>query len=824
MVDIGALFGQSSGSSAPSIPALATFKRLVKTRNTQLDVFAKQAKMQKDVEYFKSKIGTIESAEQLVKDRRLLAFVTSAFGLDGEEKNGGKLRRILESDLKDEKSLANRQIDPRFKQFAEAFKFKEFGSFYLKQSFFVNDVVNRYVRNEFEKSLGDKNPGLREAAYFLRTIGGVTDTFQILGDKVLRAIVTKALGLPDAIVNQSVEKQKALIDAKLDIKKFANATSSTGGTSSTKSPLDLARDEQNSIADARAVVKGSQDTLNTVLNRIKTIQDEYARLSNIQSLTGPYASEIAVQEAAAPELLRQQGLLAAAGEAMGRVQTHTARMQQLIQLAGNSATDADTLDEYKTEFAELKAKIESAISGATYARDGAAAGASFTSENLLDGSIGSAISVQIKSAGDTTVVRSHDLSASSSFQTYLDNANAAFQAITGTSDSSNIQSAATAMSSAKSSADTVRITVGVDTTTFEAGIKSVPQWAGTFNTAGVYNAAESVRDAGRRMLDVNLLLNDIRSVASESALLDTGADRTDLQARYTDLLSQLSDAVSTTDASDNLLAGGSQSYQVIGNYYAQVRGRDLDALVHDALAAGDVTSATNANAVTALLDGSVKTTMETTAREISVDSKTISLAADKLDPRAGVDSLYRKLATDMEALTGQALVNKKNLLDPDQASIRLALGVSTLPITISAKTAFETDVSDLLEGGSLNLPTDSSDTSGALATLEMVRFNAARVLSDLNGDARKLDAAKALTASRIKDLEEKQTSGGGTNADGNQIDASAFAIKFVERYLTLKDAEASATASGLGSATGNGYLTQLIQPLKFRGGKLDTSS
>ena len=823
MVDIGALFGQSSGASTPSIPALATFKRLVKTRNTQIDAFAKQAKMQKDVEYFKSKIGSIENPEQLVKDRRLLTFVTSAFGLDGEEKNGGKIRRILESDLKDERSFANRQIDPRFKQLAEAFKFKEFGNFYLKQSMFVNDVVNRYVRNEFEKSLGDKNPTLREAAYFLRTIGGVTDTFQILGDKVLRSIVTTALGLPPEIVNQSVEKQKALIDAKLDVKKFAKS-GSTSGSSATKSPLDLARDEQTSIADARAVVKGSQDTLNTVLGRIKTIQDEYARLNNIQSASGPYASEIPVQEAAAPELLRQQGLLAAAGEAMGRVATHTARMQQLIQLAGNSETDAGTLGEYKTEFADLKTKIESAISGATYARDSAAAGVSFTSENLLNGSIGSSITVQIKSAGDTTVVRSHDLSASSSFQTYLDNANAAFQAITGTGDSSNIQSAATAVSSAKSSSDTVRLTVGVDTTLFDTGIKSVSQWAGTFNTVGVYNAAESVRDAGRRMLDVNLLLNDIRSVASESALLDASADRTDLQARYSDLLSQLSGTISATDASDNLLAGGSQSYQVIGNYYTQARGRDLGALVHDVLAAGDVTSATNANAVTALLDGSVKTTMETTAREISVDSKTISLAADKLDPRAGVDSLYRKLATEMDGLTAKALVGKKNLLDPDQASIRLALGVSTLPITITAKTAFETDVSDLLQGGSLNLPTDSSDTSGALATLEMVRFNAARVLSDLNGDARKLDAAKALTASRIKDLEEKQSSGGGTNADGNQVDANAFAIKFVEKYLTLKDAEASATASGLGSASGNGYLTQLIQPLKFRGGKIDTSS
>jgi hypothetical protein len=176
----------------------------------------------------------------------------------------------------------------------------------------------------------------------------------------------------------------------------------------------------------------------------------------------------------------------------------------------------------------------------------------------------------------------------------------------------------------------------------------------------------------------------------------------------------------------------------------------------------------------------------------------------------------------MEGLVGKAAASNKNLLDPDQASIRLVLGVATQPITIAAKTAFETDVMELLESGSLDLPTDSGDTSGALATLETVRFNAARVLSDLNSDARKLDAAKALTASRIKDLEEKQASGTGS-ATGNQIDATAFAIKFVERYLTLKDSEAAAAASGI-TATGNSYLTQLIQPLKLRGGRIDLSS
>jgi hypothetical protein len=351
--------------------------------------------------------------------------------------------------------------------------------------------------------------------------------------------------------------------------------------------------------------------------------------------------------------------------------------------------------------------------------------------------------------------------------------------------------------------------------------RTVSQWAGTFNTADIYDGAESLRDAGRRVLDVNLLVAEIREVAAESALRDVAADRSDLTARYSDLLGELSTAISTTDAADNLLAGGNQSYQMIGDFYAQTRGRDLLALVHSPLNSGDVASGDNANAVIALIDGSIKTTMETTSREIGIDSKSISLAADQLDPRAGVDGLYRKLSTDMEGLVGKALVNKKNLLDPDQASIKLVLGAASQNITITAKTGFESDVLDLLDSASLLLPTDAGDTSGALAMLETVRFNAARVLSDLNSDARKLDAAKSTTSNRIKDLEEKASSS-GTGVANLQVSANSFAIKFIEKYLTLRDQQVAAEQGGFGS--GNAYLTQLIQPIKIRGGGLDFST
>jgi len=812
MVDIGA-----SGFGTPVVPALASFKLLLKNRNGQLDAFAKQAKVLKDIAYFKEKIAKVETPADIVKDRRLLMFVTSAFGLEGEEKFGGRVRKVLESDLKDPNSFANRSIDPRYKQLAEAFKFKEFGNFYPKQAFFVNDVVNRYVRNEFEKSLGDKNPALREAAYFLRTIGDVKDTYQILGDKVLRSIVTTALGLPANIAVQSIEKQKALIDAKLDIKKFqtAAAAAAAAGATKPKTSLTLAKEELTSITTTREVVKKSQEAVTSILDRIQGIKDEYDRLANIQNVTGPYAAEIPVQQAAAPELLRQQGLLSAAQEAMGRVSANVTRLNELMQLVGNPDTDAQELADYKTEFADLKTEIEQAIAGATYNFDGTGVGASFAPQNLLDGSVGSAISVQIKSTGETTVVRTHDLTGA--FQTALNNANTAFQNITGAGDGANISAASSALTTAKSTSDTVRLTVDVDANLFQQGIDSVSQWAGTFNTAGTYGGAEALRDAGARIVDIDGIMSDIRNVASESALRDVAADRSDLNDRYTTLLAELSTAITTSDAATNLLTTGDQDYQVIGDTYARARGRDLLALIHSPLAGSDVSDVANANAVIAQIDGTISDELLTASRQIGLDAKFFGLAADKLDPRAGVDSLYRKLSTDMEGLVEKAVSGGKNLLDADQDDIKLVLGAAGVNVTVSAKTAFATDVADLLEAGSLLLPSDAVDSTTALAKLEAVRFNAARILSDLNSDARKLDSAKSVTGTKINDLEARATANGSTD---DKIDASSFAIKFIEKYLTYKDQENAMAAMG-GFGSGNAYLTQLIQPIKIRGGGLD---
>jgi len=211
------LTGATTGFSQPAYPI---FQALQQTRDRQFAAFERDPLVSREAAYFMERAGQVKSVEEFLADRRLLAVALSAFGMDEEINYLGRIKKVLSESVADKDALANKLIDPRFKEIAEAFKFAELGTFNLGLSAFRRDIVAKYKTNEFEKFLGEQNPALREVEYFRRKVGEVENTYDILGDKVLRSVVTFGLQLPVEIALQSVEKQKALIDARVDIEDF----------------------------------------------------------------------------------------------------------------------------------------------------------------------------------------------------------------------------------------------------------------------------------------------------------------------------------------------------------------------------------------------------------------------------------------------------------------------------------------------------------------------------------------------------------------------------------------------------------------------------
>ncbi len=826
MVDIGgfsnnssaaialAVFGGSvSSSTGPTMTAQAGFKPYVQQEPQKIADFTKQSSYQQAVTYFKAHIGKAKSVDDIVHDPKLLNFILTAFNLQADAQYPAKVKAILTSNVNDRTSYANSLIDPRYQQLAKEFNAHDLGMANFQSTATINDVVNKYTTNSYELSLDNVNPALREAAYFLRNIGSITDAYNILGDPVFRTVVETALNLPQTIANLPVEDQRSLIMSKLDITKLETKGGSSGSTSQTSTALSAAKNDAATILNDRNIVGAAETSVQTIDERITDIQNAYANLATIQDPNGVYAAEIPVQEAAAPGLVEQNGLLVAAQQATGTVTSDLAQMQQLIQQAGNS-TNTTPLSQLKTQFQTLHDQVLSTIAGATYQFDNGTSGASYTAQNLLDGSLASPITVQYDSKGDTTTVNPQNLGSGSSFQSQLDAANTAFQAITGSFDSTNIQAAATAATSAQSTGNTVAQFVNTDAANFSTAIASVPQWAGTLNTTSLGRGQASLADAGSRVTQINQLLMQIQSVANQSAQLDPTADRTTLQSQYSDLITKLGNLINTPGQSnvDNLLAAnpnastpGYYSYAIDtnGQYTMQARTNDLVGGVLNPLSGADVSNLTDANAVLAMLTGSVQTAMSTAGQQLGLDSQTFTLPTNTLDPRAAVDSQYRQLASDMPNLVSNAAWNGANLLDPNQATITLNATTASMSMTIAPDATFNTDVTQVLTTGTQALPSDPNDTSGALAQLNTARFNNARLLNSLNQQLAQIDLASGITNAHIKQLTAQQAAATPT---GTPINATPYAVQLVQKYLAAVDAQSSAAGSG-----GNAYVLQLLQ-------------
>lgn len=186
---------------------------------TEFQKFRERKDVQKDIEYFKENIKSLQSVDELFesKNYRLLKFVLSAYDLESEAQYPGKIRKILESDLTDIDSLANRYKDPRFQQMTKDLSFNFMGLTKLQLDGTIQDLTTRFERVSYEKHLDEQAPGVRAALEFNRRIKDVTQTVQLLGDNVLREVVTVANNIPKEIAYQEVESQVTAVERKVDL-------------------------------------------------------------------------------------------------------------------------------------------------------------------------------------------------------------------------------------------------------------------------------------------------------------------------------------------------------------------------------------------------------------------------------------------------------------------------------------------------------------------------------------------------------------------------------------------------------------------------------
>ncbi|WP_322867088.1 DUF1217 domain-containing protein [Aquicoccus sp. G2-2] len=196
---------------------LSGWSFLNRTIVKQEAAFEASADMQRDTDYFRAKIGTIDTAEQLVSDRRLRKVALGAFGLQDDIDNIFFIRKVLDGGTIAADSLANRMSDSRYKAFSKAFGFGDFAIPRSKLSTFADEITSKYNARSFEVAVGQQDENLRLALSAKRELAGIaaddgsddTKWFRVMGSSPLRKVFETALGLPSSFGQLELDQQLA---------------------------------------------------------------------------------------------------------------------------------------------------------------------------------------------------------------------------------------------------------------------------------------------------------------------------------------------------------------------------------------------------------------------------------------------------------------------------------------------------------------------------------------------------------------------------------------------------------------------------------------
>jgi hypothetical protein len=214
-----ALFGGASstttGDAASAVLALkraqskdAEARGVVAERKDPVSISALQQ--------FQKALDKATDVKSALRDPHILAVLLPSLGLGDQLQYPGLVQKALLADPKDPKGLLTK-LDSRFKAAATSLDLRGKGLDALKDPAFQKTLTEGYLQYQYQLGLDEKNAGLSDALYFIKNAPGQTDVYNILGNSVMRRVVTKALGLPDAMAVQSVETQARAITTRLKL-------------------------------------------------------------------------------------------------------------------------------------------------------------------------------------------------------------------------------------------------------------------------------------------------------------------------------------------------------------------------------------------------------------------------------------------------------------------------------------------------------------------------------------------------------------------------------------------------------------------------------
>lgn len=203
-------------SFQPVLPSTgyAGWKFLTRTKDVQLEAFAKSAEVKLQTDYFRQNIAKATTPEALVKDRRLLTVALGAFGLDGDIDAKAFIQQILEQGTLKDDALANKLADKTYAQLTNTFGYADLGGL-TGISGFADKIIARFEARAFEAAVGEQDGTMRMALHLEQGMADVVKQsenanarwFGVMGNTPLRRVFETALGLPSSFGAIDLDQQ-----------------------------------------------------------------------------------------------------------------------------------------------------------------------------------------------------------------------------------------------------------------------------------------------------------------------------------------------------------------------------------------------------------------------------------------------------------------------------------------------------------------------------------------------------------------------------------------------------------------------------------------
>ncbi len=207
------------GSAADAIPAL----RRAVAPGAEAKALARLAKdpgLAREMEGFAKAAAKATDVKAALRDPRILNVLLPALGLPDAVGQPGLALRALTADPKSRDGLLARLPDSRWRAAAATLNPRERGIAALRDPKVQASLADGLRRIAWRGELDAGQPGIGDAMLFRERASGAKSAYDVLGDPVLRRVLTAALGLPQGIVVQPVETQARALTARLDLGKL----------------------------------------------------------------------------------------------------------------------------------------------------------------------------------------------------------------------------------------------------------------------------------------------------------------------------------------------------------------------------------------------------------------------------------------------------------------------------------------------------------------------------------------------------------------------------------------------------------------------------